>query len=206
MDLQFELERWYRTVIWTEQRHQALVHVECVGTYTLSLSLSLSLSNSDMWTVVKVKLPITALSCSPYNQPHNVHAVSRSTWADWAWAEEKSYQRYTRWPPMLVPQIRTHHLLLHGTECNVYRWTYVCEVAATTTHALPHPLHEQMCPLHLPWRHHSQHVLLWSAQTAPKGNALVPPHADQKYTHTTSGTPHTAHLVLCISVPPLWLT
>ena len=35
---------------------------------------------------------------------------------------------------------------------------------------------------------------------------LVPPHVDQKYAHTTSGAPHTAHLILCMSVFFLWLT
>ena len=97
MDLQLELERWYRAVICTEQRHQAPVHVKCVGG-THPLSLSLSLSNSEMWTALKAKLPITVLSCSLYNEPHNFMQS-----ADRVWAEEKSCQRYTWWPPKPVP-------------------------------------------------------------------------------------------------------
>ena len=128
-----------------------------------------------------------------------VHAVSRSRVSRRKWLSKVH--------PMTTKASSTHNepthlfLRLHGTGQNVIG-TSECVYTATTAHA--HALTPTLTACtSLPAAHHCRHVLLWSAQTAPKGNVLVPPHVDQKYAHTTSGTPHTAHLILCTSVPPL---
>ena len=75
------------------------------------------------WAIVtceqylKAKLPITALSCSPYSEPHNVHAVSRLRVSR---REEVSRVHTTTTKASSTHGEPTYlFLLLHGTGQNV---------------------------------------------------------------------------------------